>query len=169
MIRELDKQVFVTILTGYPDSENEKLAERLQANLYKEKSADNYRKDIEEIASAMLAFKKQIFSHIIGIINNQIASLDKPDELNPSQSDVNLTAYKRFKQDPEWLKQCTNQYVAFIDGEFFDSSPNEYELLKRIRAEYPDKHRFFTKVEEIEEKPIALPSSLWFDSFNIPL
>ncbi|MGK7957656.1 MAG: response regulator [Crocosphaera sp.] len=160
VIRELDEQVFVTILTGHPDPINEKLAKRLNANLYKEKSADNYRKDIEEIASAMLEYKKQIFSNLISIINDQLDKLDK-------EHDVNLIAYERAKQNSEWLKQYTNQYVAFIDGEFFDSSPNKFELLKLIRAKYPDKHRFFTKVDEIEEKPIDLSMASWLDDIDI--
>ncbi len=159
VIRELDEQVFVTILTGHPDPKNEKLAERLKANLYKKKSADNYRKDIEEIASAMLAFKKQIFSNIIGIINDQIDQLDK--------ADINVTAYERHKQDSEWLETYTNQYVAFVDGEFFDGNPNEFELLKLVRAKYPDKPRFFTKVDEIEEQPIDLSMASWLDYINV--
>ncbi len=160
VIRELDEQVFVTILTGHPDPNNEKFAKRLKANLYKEKSPDHYRKDIEEIASAMLAFKKQIFNNIINIINNQIAQLDK-------EYDINLIAYERCKQNSKWLEQYTNQYVAFVDGEFFDGNPNEFELLKQVRGKYPDKHRFFTKLEEIKEKPIDLSMASWLNGIDI--
>ncbi len=159
VIREFDKQVFVAILTGYPDPKNERLARKLKANLYKEKSTEHYRKDIEEIASAMLEYKKQIFSNIIGIINNQIAQLYK--------ADVNVTAYERAKKNSEWLEKYTNQYVAFVDGKFFDGNPNEFELLKLVRAKYPDKPRFFTKVGEIEEQPIDLSMASWLDEIII--
>jgi CheY-like chemotaxis protein len=157
VIRELDRQVFVTILTGHPDPKNKKLAERLKANLYKEKSPVDYRQDIKEIALEILKYKKEIVNKVI---DNQVAKLE---------GDPNIIAYETAKQDPQWLEKYQGRYVAFVNGKLVDSDTNESEILKRIREKYPDKPRFFRQVEEIEENPIDLPSSLWFDDIDISL
>ena len=169
VIRQLDEQVFVTILTGHPDSRNEIIARRLKADLYKEKSADadNFRRDIEEIASAMLEHKKKIFNDIVGLLDKEISQLKQTKKAHILESDINLAAYNIKIQDHQWLENYRNQYVVFVDGELVDSDGNKSEILKRIRIEYPDKARFFTKVEEAEEKTIDLPSSLWFDELDI--
>jgi CheY-like chemotaxis protein len=157
VIREVDQQVFVSILTGHPDPKNKKLAERLKANLYKEKSPVDYRQDIKEIALEILKYKKEIVN---SVIDNQVAKLE---------GDPNIIAYEKDKQDPQWLEEYQGQYVAFVEGKLVDSDTNESEILKRIRANYPDKPRFFTKVDKEEEKPIDLSIASCFDDIDIEL
>ena len=77
--------------------------------------------------------------------------------------DPNMAAYEKFKSDPEWFEKYKDQYVAFIDGEFFDSDINRDDLLNRLHTpENYEKQRFFAKVEKTL-RIIDEPTSLWLD------
>ncbi|GBF80319.1 hypothetical protein [Aphanothece sacrum] len=167
------------IITGHPDPNNRRLAERLKANLYKEKSPVNYRQDIKEIVLEILKYKKQIVN---SIIDEQIAKLspnpkdiDIYEELRKlditSQQDPNIIAYEKVKQDPQWLEKYQGKYVAFVEEKLvdYDVEENKDKIRKRIEKKYPNPtmSRFLIKVEPMEDEIIDLPSSLWFDDLGL--
>ncbi|MFM7792891.1 MAG: DUF5678 domain-containing protein, partial [Microcystis panniformis] len=67
-----------------------------------------------------------------------------------------IIAYERLKSEPAWLKENEGQYVAFVDGEFVGSCQNKQKLLQQLREKYPEKSRFFKKVDK-EDRIIDIP------------
>lgn len=165
-IRLVDESVFIAIYSCFSLPNIEKISNNLEANLFRSKTL-NSQQDIREIISEMLKYRLK--RAIDGLEVNDFDLIDNLENLLllPSDVDLNITEYAKFKSDPQWLLENQGKYVAFVDGLFVGSSDNEEELRQRLRqSPHRDKPRFFTKVEGFSET-IDLPSSLWFDDLNL--
>lgn len=77
-------------------------------------------------------------------------------------SDANIAAYRRMKADPAWLNRHLGHYVVFVDGELVGTSKDRKSLLEEGRQEFPDRPRFFTKVEA-DEPMVHIPSPFFVE------
>ena len=176
-IKAINEKSFVSIFTGYPTPEIKKLASKLGADLYREKSFD-LENDIREIGLQIKKCHRDLLQEQLQTIDqlredviNELEKINKLDKLYDSSStslllkDVNIGAYEKLKLNKEWFATYQGKYVAFIDGTLIASNEQEQKLLKQLKADkYQDKPIFLTKVEE-NPRIIDLPTSLWFDSF----
>ena len=171
VIKKINENSFVSILTGCPTPNIEKMASNLKADLYKEKSF-NLEDDIREIALQIKQRKRKLLKEKLQIIDELrediVDDLKKLDDLPfdpPSSKDTNIDAYEKLKLDEKWFAKYKSKYVAFIDGELVGSNEDEQKLIKQLKSsKYQDRPIFFTKVEE-NSRIVDLPSSLWFDDF----
>ena len=131
-IKQIDKNVFVSIFSGVPNLEPHKeMADKIGVNYFEEKG-NVVQEGVSRIAVEMLLFYKNPFDNIfqrylssssylsseevlrisskIKEVNKKLKDIEKPE-------DRNIQKYKLYKQDLEWLKQYQNQYVAFADGQ----------------------------------------------------
>ena len=170
VIKSINGNSFVSILTGCPTQNIQKMASRLGADLYKEKSF-HLEDDIREIALQIKQRKRELLQEKLQIVdkfrNDIIDDLKKLDDSPfdpPSSEDINIAAYEKLKLDQERFAKYKGNYAAFIDGELIDSDQDEQKLLKQLKkSTYQDKPIFFTKVKE-NPRIIDLPPSLWFDN-----
>ena len=169
VIKELNADSFVSILTGHPTPEIKKMAYKFGVDLYKEKTVD-LEKDIREIALKIKKYNYNLLKERLEIVdkcrNEILSKLEKLGD-SPSYSqfseDSNITTYKKLKLDQDWLAKYQGKYVAFINGELIDSNEDEQKLIEKLKTlKKQDKPIFFTKVEE-NQRIIDLPSSLCFD------
>ena len=176
-IKAINEKSFVSIFTGHPSQEIQKMASKLGADLYREKSTD-LENDIRYIGSQikkrhhdLLQKQLETIERLRNDIINELEQINQLDKLynSPSTSlllkDSNIAAYEKLKLDKEWFAKHKGECVAFIDGELIGSNEDEQKLLEQLKdITKQDKPIFFTKVEE---NPIIvdLPSSLWFDDF----
>lgn len=177
VIKELNKKSFVVVLTGHPSQEIQRMASRLGADLYREKSLD-LENDIRAIGLQikkryrdLLQEQLQTIDRLREDIIDQLEKINKLDKVYDSSStsllfkDVNINAYEKLKLNKEWFATYQDKYVVFIDGKLIASNEQEQKLLKQLKSiKYQDQPIFFTKVEE-NPRIIDLPPSLWFDSF----
>ena len=171
VIKAINENSFVSILTGYPTPNIQKMASNLGVDFYKKKSV-HLEDDIREIASQIKQHKRELLEENLQIIDelrsdivDDLKKLDDSHFESPSSEDLNIAAYEKLKLDQKWFAKYQGKYVAFIDGGLLGSDEDEQKLLKQLKSsKYQDKPIFFTKVEE-NPRIIDLPSSLWFDDF----
>ena len=78
------------------------------------------------------------------------------------EPEANIAAYRSLKADPVWLNHYLGHYVVFVGGEFIGASKDRKPLLEQGRREFPDRPRFFTKVE-VDEPMIDIPSPFFVE------
>ncbi len=171
-IKAINEKSFVSIFTGHPSQEIQKMASKLGADLYREKSTD-LENDIRDIGlqikkrhGDLLQEQLETIDRLRNDIINELEQLDdSPFELLYF-GDLNIAAYEKLKLDEKWLAEYKGKYVAFMDGrQLSDSDEDKQKLLEKLKTmQKEDKPIFFTKVEE-NPRIIELPSSLWFDNF----
>lgn len=176
-IKAINEKSFVSIFTGHPSQEIQRMASRLGADSYREKSFD-LENDIREIGSQIKKHYRDLLQQQLQTINrlredaiNELEKINKLDKVYDSSStsllfkDVNIDAYEKLKLNKEWFATYQGKYIVFIDGKLIASDKDEQKLLEQLKADkYQDKLIFFTKVEE-NTRIVDLPPSLWFDSF----
>ncbi|CCI28029.1 MAG: response regulator [Microcystis sp. M048S1] len=146
-IKGINSQAFVSILSAYPN--NRRLAENLDVDIFIDKTP-NIQEDIRsKLIPKMLQYR-------LNCLQASEAETRLHLEKIYYDSDVNIIAYERLKSEPAWLKENEGQYVAFVDGEFVGSCQNKQELLQQLREKYPEKSRFFKKVDK-EDRIIDIP------------
>ncbi len=165
-IKAINEKSFVSIFTGHPSQEIQKMASKLGADLYREKSTDlendiryigsQIKKRHHDLLQKQLETIERLRNDIINELE-QINQLEKqynsPFTYSPPKEnvdiDVNIAAYEKLKLKEEWFAKYKGKYVAFIDGELIDSDEDEQKLLERLKTlKDQDKPIFFTKVEE---------------------
>jgi ActR/RegA family two-component response regulator len=186
-IKEIDRQIFVSIFSGYPSPQVETMASNLEADEFRPKSAD-LKKDIQAIARKMLQRRYQRASEIkeeaadqLKAIDAQVADptpIDFMGELDQSavspspdpwfktdlESDENILAFEALRADEHWRQEHLNQYVAFADGKLIQYQPDKASLLQWLYSSPISQTTpiFVAKVEAAaEEEIIEQPSSLW--------
>ena len=66
--------------------------------------------------------------------------------------DINLEAYEKFTRSQETLERYRGQYVAFYNGQFIDSDPDEKILLERLNKNCPEQSCLIKLL--VEKSPI---------------
>ena len=160
-IKSIDKKVFVSVFSAHP--RYLKQAEKLEANLFQEKSSE-LREDVLHIAYEMLNYQLKIIDSIRQNILDKLNFINKIEQqYRKAPEDINIAAYEQLQSDNKWLEQYTGKYVAFVDGDFVDSDVNKQDLLDRLKdSKYEYKSRFIAKIKN-DIRVIDMPSSLWLD------
>jgi ActR/RegA family two-component response regulator len=189
-IKEIDRQIFVSIFSGYPSPQAETMASNLEADEFRSKSSD-LKKDIQAIARKMLQRRHQRAVEIKEEVEDQLKAIDAQvtdptpidflselDQAADSQassapwfqtdleSDENILAFETLRADEHWRQAHLNQYVALADGKLIKYQPDKASLLQWLYSSPISQTTpiFVAKVEaEKDEEIIELPSSLWTD------
>ena len=162
IIKAINENSFVSILTGYPTPNIQKMASNLGADLYREKSF-HLEDDIREIALQIKERRRKLLKEKLQIVDEFRNDIN--DIILSFSEDPNIAAYEKLKFDQEWFVKYQGKYVAFINGELTHSNDDEQKLLEMLKTlKKQDKPIFFTKVEE-NPRIVDLPSFLWFDDF----
>ncbi|MDZ8222548.1 response regulator [Nostoc sp. ChiVER01] len=184
-IKEIDKNVFVSIFSGYPSKRVQEKASKLDADEFRPKSPD-LKKDIRFIASKMLCHMFQRTKEIQEEIADKLEKLKQevieslpidfldsefnvevfsdvvnlvPNE-KPLDVDINILAFEKLRANEDWVRENTGFYVAFVDGKLASKDKDKTNLIHWLRSsEFRDMSTFLIKVED--ETILELPSSIW--------
>ena len=101
-----------------------------------------------------LAQKSQ--REVADVILDSITHTFAPFPVDPNRAAMskNVEAYQAIH--PDLLKTYLGQYVAICDGQLLDHDSDPVVLLKRIRAQHPNKVVLRRKVEAIPEPQIHI-------------
>jgi CheY-like chemotaxis protein len=152
-IKNLDKAMFVAILTGFPTEDIQKQAKRLECDVFMEKTTD-IKQNVMDIVDKMLEYRRK-----------QIKDQLKPNnDFSEDKQAQNRKAYEECKLNPDWLEKHQGNYAAFVDGKFEFSCKDKDEFFDKLNNsdEYKEKQIF---VAEVGKKEIIIeePTSLWFE------
>jgi CheY-like chemotaxis protein len=130
----------VGLLTGRPECLHK--AASLHTDYYHLKSG-NHKADALHVLTVLLALAAK--------------KTDPPD----AQPDVNLASYLRMRRDSVWMKRHRGKYVCFVEGEPVRSHRDKKALYAYVRAKYPTRPRFVTRVSpEKDVEVVDIPSDM---------
>ena len=73
--------------------------------------------------------------------------------------DINFILYQKLIKDEDWYNINKGKYIAIANGIIIGIDKNRDNLLAKILSEYPNKSRYFTKIER-ELEIIDIPTPL---------
>jgi ActR/RegA family two-component response regulator len=147
---------FVAIYTQYTDR-FEDMASRLGADAFQKKSSDK-RQDISSLVRRIKQHMAETGT-TIQCEPSEISSIAIP---RTPEEDPNFITYQELSSNREWLRANVGAYAGIVDGQLVATNGDRSALLKELRARFPGKRRFITKIG-VDSAPIEIPSLFSLD------
>ena len=110
--------------------------------------------DYARVENAMFRNNQGIYERL------RLSLIERGANLYPtieSEPDNNMIAYRKLKQDQQWVNQYQGKYVIFVNGKWDGNAYDDRtEVDQLIKGKYAKQSNYFKKVTIEEEEPIDI-------------